>query len=262
MPAPTTAGASIRRVDRARIFRRAIRRRCIRTASRRASARTWKIASLTVGGRTSLAGWSVDLSATHGRNRMDYIIGSTLNASIANADLLAGGRGISPTSFDAGGFSFTQNTVGLDVTRFFADAIEGINVAFGAESRRETYSIRAGERGSWDDYDGPGGGNAGSQGFPGFRPEDVIDKSRHAAAPTWTSKRRSRTTFCSLPRRASSTTATSAMRRSASLRLRTRSTMDCCCADRSAAVSARPRCSNSTSAPRSRTSCKAFRSTS
>jgi iron complex outermembrane receptor protein len=126
--------------------------------------------SLTVGGRTSLAGWNVDLSGTHGRNRMDYIIGSTLNASLANADLMAGGEGISPTSFDAGGFSFTQETIGLDVTRYFADAIEGINVAFGAESRREVYTIRAGERGSWDDYDGPGGGNAGSQGFPGFSP--------------------------------------------------------------------------------------------
>jgi iron complex outermembrane recepter protein len=137
--------------------------------------------SFTVGGRTSLAGWNVDVSGTHGRNRMDYIIGSTLNASLANADLIAGGEGISPTSFDAGGFSFTQETIGLDVTRYFADAIEGINVAFGAESRREVYTIRAGERGSWDDYDGPGGGNAGSQGFPGFRPEDVIDKSRHAA---------------------------------------------------------------------------------
>jgi iron complex outermembrane recepter protein len=137
--------------------------------------------SLTVGGRTSLAGWSVDLNATHGRNRMDYLIGSTLNASLANADLIAGGRGISPASFDAGGFTFTQDTIGLDVTRYFADPIEGINVAFGAESRRETYTIRAGERGSWDDYDGPGGGNAGSQGFPGFRPQDEIDKSRHAA---------------------------------------------------------------------------------
>jgi iron complex outermembrane receptor protein len=137
--------------------------------------------SLTVGGRTSVVGWSVDLNATHGRNRMDYVIGSTLNASLANAELLAGGRGISPTSFDAGGFSFTQDTIGLDFTRYFPDAIEGVNVAFGAESRRETYAIRAGERGSWDDYDGPGGGNAGSQGFPGFRPEDVVDKSRRAA---------------------------------------------------------------------------------
>jgi iron complex outermembrane receptor protein len=137
--------------------------------------------SITLGGRTSFAGWSADLSATHGRNRMGYIIESTLNASLANADLVAGGAGVSPTSFDAGGFSFAQSTLNLDVTRYFADAIKGVNVAFGVESRRETYDIRAGERGSWEDYDGPGGGNAGSQGFPGFKPEDSVEKSRHAA---------------------------------------------------------------------------------
>ncbi len=136
--------------------------------------------SITVGGRTKLGGWSADLNATQGRNQMDYIIGATLNASIANADLVGGGAGISPTSFDAGGFSFAQNAINLDVTRYFAGALEGINVAFGAEHRRETYDIRAGERGAWDDYDGPAGGNAGSQGFPGFRPEDVTDKSRSA----------------------------------------------------------------------------------
>ncbi|MET0536254.1 MAG: TonB-dependent receptor, partial [Steroidobacter sp.] len=101
--------------------------------------------------------------------------------SIANADLLAGGAGISPTSFDAGGFSFTQSTANLDITRYFADALDGVNVAFGAERRQETYEIRAGEQGSWDDYDGAGGGNAGSQGFPGFRPEDVVDRSRSAS---------------------------------------------------------------------------------
>lgn len=137
--------------------------------------------TLTVGGRTSLAGWSTDLSATYGRNSMQYIIGQTLNASIANADLLAGGAGVSPTSFDAGGFSFAQSLMNLDVTRYFADALDGINVAFGAETRRETYQIRAGERGSWDDYDGAGGGNAGSQGFPGFRAEDRVNTSRNAS---------------------------------------------------------------------------------
>ena len=136
--------------------------------------------TLTVGGRTSVAGWSADLSGTYGRNSMQYIIGETLNASIANADLLAGGAGVSPTSFDAGGFSFAQSMMNLDITRYFEDALEGINVAFGAETRRETYQIRAGERGSWDDYDGPGGGNAGSQGFPGFRAEDRVDTNRSA----------------------------------------------------------------------------------
>lgn len=137
--------------------------------------------TLTVGGRTSLAGWSADLSATYGRNSMQYIIGQTLNASIANADLLAGGAGVSPTSFDAGGFRFAQSLMNLDVTRYFADALDGINVALGAEKRRETYQIRAGERGSWDDYDGAGGGNAGSQGFPGFRAEDRVDTNRNAS---------------------------------------------------------------------------------
>lgn len=137
--------------------------------------------TFTAGGRTSIAGWSADLSGTHGRNSMQYIIAETLNASIANADLLAGGIGLSPTSFDAGGFTFAQSTANLDVTRYFADALEGINVAFGAETRWETYEIRPGERGSWDDYDGAGGGNAGSQGFPGFRPEDQVDRSRTAS---------------------------------------------------------------------------------
>lgn len=143
---------------------------------------TWlKDRTITAGGRTNVGGWSADLSATYGRNSMQYIIGETLNASIANANLLAGGAGISPTSFDAGGFSFAQNTGNLDITRYFADALQGINVAFGAETRREAYEIRAGERGSWDDYDGAGGGNAGSQGFPGFRPKDQVDRSRTAS---------------------------------------------------------------------------------
>ena len=157
--------------------------------------------------------------------------------------------------------AYTQNTVGLDVTRFFADAIEGINVAFGAESRRETYAIRAGERGSWDDYDGPGGGNAGSQGFPGFRPEDVIDKSRHAAGAYVDVETQITNRLAARCR--SALRALQRFRRCADRQaciVRTRSTMDCCCADRSAAVSGRPRCSNSTSAPRSRTSYKAFRS--
>ncbi|HEY0686644.1 MAG TPA: TonB-dependent receptor [Steroidobacter sp.] len=137
--------------------------------------------TVTAGARTNVAGWKADLSGTHGRNSMEYIIANTLNASIANADLLAGGAGLSPTAFEAGGFSFDQSLINLDVTRYFASALEGINVAFGAETRRETYQIRAGERGSWDDYDGAGGGNAGSQGFPGFRPEDRVDRSRNAS---------------------------------------------------------------------------------
>ena len=58
--------------------------------------------------------------------------------------------------------------------------LNGVNVAFGAEYRRENYQIFAGEPGSYIDADGVGvGGNAGSQGFPGFQPGDATDKSRH-----------------------------------------------------------------------------------
>jgi iron complex outermembrane receptor protein len=139
--------------------------------------------SLIVGHRGQLGEWTTDLSVTHGANRMRYDINNTLNASIANRDLLAGGRGISPTRFDAGGFKFAQTTVNFDVSRFFGDWANGTNVAFGVERRSERYAIFAGEPGSYIDADGVGfGGNAGSQGFPGFQPGDVTSKRRNSTA--------------------------------------------------------------------------------
>src|SRR6185295_16715207 len=59
----------------------------------------------------------------------------------------------------------------------------GLNVAFGGEYRHERYKIFAGEPGSYIDADGVGeGGNAGSQGFPGFQPGDETDRKRHSYA--------------------------------------------------------------------------------
>lgn len=138
---------------------------------------------LTVGWKSSIAGWDTDMSQTYGSNQMRYNINHTLNASIANKDLLAGGKGISPTSFDAGGFGFSQATTNLDVSRFFPEMLGGSNIAFGAEYRREKYDIVAGEPGSYIDADGIGfGGNAGSQGFPGFFPSDATNRSRNSQA--------------------------------------------------------------------------------
>jgi len=136
-----------------------------------------------VGWKSAFAGWDTDLSQTYGSNRMRYNISHTLNASIANKDLLAGGKGVSATSFDAGGFGFSQATTNFDVSRFFPDLLGGSNIAFGAEYRKEKYDIVAGESGSYIDADGVGfGGNAGSQGFPGFQPGDVTNKSRNSEA--------------------------------------------------------------------------------
>ncbi len=123
--------------------------------------------------------WHWDISQTHGYNRLDYNINNTLNASIANRDLLNGGPGRSATAFEAGGFSFQQDTTNFDVSRYFDSMMNGVNVAFGTEFRRENYQIYAGESGSYIDADGVGvGGNAGSQGFPGFAPSDATDRSR------------------------------------------------------------------------------------
>lgn len=126
--------------------------------------------------------WRWDLSATYGYNELDYTISNTLNASIANQDLLNGGPGLSPTRFDAGELAFRQNTVNLDFSRFYSGIFQGMNVAIGGEYRDENYEITAGEPGSFIDADGPGGGNAGSQGFPGFQPVDETDTGRHSWA--------------------------------------------------------------------------------
>lgn len=136
-----------------------------------------------LGVRGDIASWHWDLSQTHGYNDLRYNINHTLNASVANRDLLAGGRGISPAAFDAGGFSFQQDTTNFDVSRFYDSVLQGMNVAFGLERREEQYRIRAGEPGSYIDADGAGaGGNAGSQGFPGFQPSDASDHTRTSTA--------------------------------------------------------------------------------
>ncbi len=77
-------------------------------------------------------GWKIDLSNAFGHNKFDYTIKGTLNASL---------EGNSPTSFDAGGFSLSQNTTNLDFSRNFKSVLNGLNFAFGAESRIENYKI-------------------------------------------------------------------------------------------------------------------------
>ena len=136
----------------------------------------------TLGYRTKLGEWNADLSQTVGYNKMHYNVSNTINASIANLDLLSGGKGISPSRFDAGGFSAEQRTTNVDFSNFYSDVLKGMNVAFGAEYRTENYQIFAGEPGSYNDVDGVGGGAPGSQGFPGFRPADVTNRDRHSVA--------------------------------------------------------------------------------
>lgn len=119
------------------------------------------------GFKTKLGKWELDINNTYGANRFEYDIHNTLNASI---------RPLSPTSFNAGGHSIFQNTTGAHFTRNFDNVMKGFNLAFGAEYRMENFKIFAGEEGSYKTYDTnyPGG----SQGFPGYSPDNVVNKNR------------------------------------------------------------------------------------
>lgn len=124
-------------------------------------------ASFAAGVRSKLGGWDVDLGNVFGSNRFHYGVRNTLNASMGI---------MSPREFDAGGFQLQQNVTGLHVTRNFQQALHGLNVAFGSEFRVENYQIFAGEEASYKNYDPEKAG--GAQGFPGFQPGDVVNKSR------------------------------------------------------------------------------------
>jgi iron complex outermembrane receptor protein len=146
--------------------------------------------SFAVGIKGKISDWDVDFSNTYGKNEFLYTIGNTFNASMQNS---------SPTKFDAGGFSFAQNTTNLDISKFYDDVMSGVNVAFGAEYRVENYEIVAGEEASYAQYTADGQaitlasqsasqdffGNSrpgGSQVFPGFSPKNELSRGRSSVA--------------------------------------------------------------------------------
>lgn len=100
--------------------------------------------SLAVGIKGKIKGWSVDLSNVYGRNDFGNDITNSINASLGLK---------SPTTFDAGKYNASQNTGSLDFSRYFDKALHGVNVAFGAQYRVETYQIIAGEEASYSKGD-------------------------------------------------------------------------------------------------------------
>jgi iron complex outermembrane receptor protein len=148
--------------------------------------------SLAVGIKGMVGDWNVDFSNTYGTNSFDFTIKNSSNST----QLASTQR-----QFEAGGFSFAQNTTNLDVAKFFEDTFEGFNVAFGAEHRVENYQLLAGEEASWASYDvngeivtptTPDGDKVysyfgrlvagGSQVFPGYRPSNEVDQNRNSYA--------------------------------------------------------------------------------
>lgn len=154
--------------------------------------------SIALGIKGKINDWNVDFSNSFGSNRFQYQIENTLNASLEAS---------SPTSFNSGGFSFSQNTTNFDVSRFWDNTFSGFNLAFGAEYRVDNYQIFAGEEGSYTNYglaswqvdsngdstlvvdnegpintvfglDGVSARPGGAQVFPGFSPDNEVNKYR------------------------------------------------------------------------------------
>ncbi len=150
--------------------------------------------SVAVGVTGEVGEWGIDLSNTFGSNSFDYFITETHNATL---------QGASPTEFNAGGHTFTQNTANLDMSRYWENpgSMKGINVAFGAEFKMENYVLRQGSERSWGNYDVNGelvtpttpdelyvkdflGRNrpSGCQCFAGFLPSNEVDAFRSSYA--------------------------------------------------------------------------------
>jgi iron complex outermembrane receptor protein len=113
--------------------------------------------------------WSWDASNTTGYNDFHFFGDKTFNA----------GLGPDQTHFDDGGFKFLQNSTNLNLSKFLPYALSGLNVAFGGEFRYENYQLYAGEEASYANYDSLKA--SGSQGFPGYQPDDEVDANRSCA---------------------------------------------------------------------------------
>ncbi len=120
--------------------------------------------SLSVGARgVSFDNLRWDLSLTRGSNNYHFYVSNTHNDSLGNN---------SPTSFDSGATSYTQDILNLDLVKKFG----ALHLAGGAELRHENYQISRGEEASY--MTGTFSTIAGAQGFPGFRPENEVSAPR------------------------------------------------------------------------------------
>lgn len=109
-----------------------------------------------------------DLSYRHGRNKADFVIRNTVNASLGPN---------TPTEFNPGGYSQAENVVNLDLGHEIALGGASVYIAAGAEYRDETFTIKEGDAESFAlgplaqptaAYPFGQGFSTSSNGFPGF----------------------------------------------------------------------------------------------
>ena len=125
--------------------------------------------SATGGIKGEAAGFNFDLSATYGEDKNAiYTVDSANRALFIDTHT-------TPTDFYDGFFRSGEFTANADFSREFEIGLfKPINVAFGAEYRRNRYEIGSGDPGSI--Y------KEGGQSYPGFRPSDAGVHTREAEA--------------------------------------------------------------------------------
>lgn len=121
--------------------------------------------AITGGVKGETAGWKWDLSTTYGKDKVKLYTRNSANAS------LFVDTGFTPTEFYDGQFINKELTMNADFGKEFdVGMAQPMNVAFGAEYRKNTYAIGAGDPGSI--Y------KEGGQSYPGFRPTDAGSHGR------------------------------------------------------------------------------------
>lgn len=131
---------------------------------------------IVVGVRGRKNGWLLDLSNLRGSNNFGFTVNNSNNASLGVS---------SPTNFFAGGFEYEQVITNLDFSKSLdsLEIIDKINLAFGFAYRQENYQIFQGELASYQNgQDTTSTGQdkeSGVQLFPGFQPQNALNKSRN-----------------------------------------------------------------------------------
>lgn len=121
------------------------------------------------------SGWSYDISTTYGKDEVSLYNRDSFNRSLYIDTSTATTPGFSPADFYNGAFIFTQWTSQIDLDRELdVGFAEPLNLAIGAEYRRESYEIKAGDPGSY--Y------KEGVQAYPGFEPTDASKSTRRSYA--------------------------------------------------------------------------------
>jgi iron complex outermembrane recepter protein len=139
-------------------------------------------ASITGGTRGELGnGLLYDFSASYGRNGVDYVISNTVNGNLASLEDLT------PRQFRPGSYVQSERNVNLDISYpvKFGNFSSPLNIAAGLEYRVEQFEIKAGDANSFaiDPDLAEQGFGIGSNGFPGFKPQDagVFDRGNFGA---------------------------------------------------------------------------------